>query len=837
MKQRNKWMVIREYMPQTPPTTSARHLLVGLGTCLLQVIGVWAVIYGMATSFSLSYHWKWLLAAILLICIVVGGCFRLFKRTWIVIIVAILFTLGLLSCYGQRLQVELEAFMAQLANEAILYFNVDEEIRLVNQVDYVDGILLLIALWFAVLTGFFFYSMKSAVGAGIVLLIPVFLGMIIGKMPDMFGGVCFILSISGLRVLEEMPEQGFSWKQDIMMLCLGILLMGLSMAAALWVHPRSYGWFNENKEIYTQFRKKIAEFDMQKVAEKLEDFSQNYIPAKAGVSGGKINRTGKLHSTGKEQLSVTLSADYEAPFYLRAYTGSYYTSRGWDNGNIDWSNQYEIMLDAQWVLLSNYVNSDYGGYETATITVVNQTATDWCQYIPYFLDISQLQNHEMISDQYIRGTGEISVEVALPKSMETYDGEHFYYAAMQVDYPDNLVMQDEWVFAIDHTYLDWIYEANLALPESGFEKWTAYMQEILNHYGGEISYSQALYEVRNILKDYEYSKNAPAVPRGQDPIVFFLDESKEGYCVYFASAAVMLFRALGIPARYVEGYVVDGLQANVETRVLDSDAHAWVELFVKDFGWVSVEVTVGFYDEELNSLQIDTPETETILAESEEESTMWQETTSAQTEAVIVTSEVMTDSMEQETTIEMTNDLNHSTEERYGTGDVDSSQEQAEKSHFNMEFLRTLLLILLIIFAVCVFVVMMIWLARSYLHHRKVLRERILNQENQTQRALALFMQIKQLCRYAGVSIDEDTENIEDLIPFIENERYARVSACVLKASFSKQGVTKQEADYVAELFCAIEREVIACGFCVAHTNRAMVWLRWKWNQLRYYWF
>ena len=41
----------------------------------------------------------------------------------------------------------------------------------------------------------------------------------------------------------------------------------------------------------------------------------------------------------------------------------------------------------------------------------------------------------------------------------------------------------------------------------------------------------------------------------EDFVKYFLTESKEGYCTYFATAAVLMYRCAGIPARYVEGYV------------------------------------------------------------------------------------------------------------------------------------------------------------------------------------------------------------------------------------------------------------------------------------------
>ncbi len=90
----------------------------------------------------------------------------------------------------------------------------------------------------------------------------------------------------------------------------------------------------------------------------------------------------------------------------------------------------------------------------------------------------------------------------------------------------------------------------------------------------------------------------------------FLMEVKEGYCVHFATSAVGLLRELGFAVRYTEGYIADGFSrsyaadavARYRTAVRDNDAHAWIEVYYPDMGWVQYETTPTFceamYDEE-----------------------------------------------------------------------------------------------------------------------------------------------------------------------------------------------------------------------------------------------
>ena len=87
-------------------------------------------------------------------------------------------------------------------------------------------------------------------------------------------------------------------------------------------------------------------------------------------------------------------------------------------------------------------------------------------------------------------------------------------------------------------------------------------------------------------------------------------ENKKGYCTYFASAATMLLRQAGIPARYVEGYsfVTDELkgeetgyqyndmgftlgEAEYKFEVPDSCAHAWVQVYFENIGWINFDPT------------------------------------------------------------------------------------------------------------------------------------------------------------------------------------------------------------------------------------------------------
>lgn len=89
-----------------------------------------------------------------------------------------------------------------------------------------------------------------------------------------------------------------------------------------------------------------------------------------------------------------------------------------------------------------------------------------------------------------------------------------------------------------------------------------------------------------------YDPHTPAMEPGGDFLQHFLTEGR-GYCVHFATAGALMLRAQGIPARYVTGYTVQ-LNSQGRGTVMDSDAHAWVEVYIDGFGWHPVEMTPGY---------------------------------------------------------------------------------------------------------------------------------------------------------------------------------------------------------------------------------------------------
>lgn len=82
-------------------------------------------------------------------------------------------------------------------------------------------------------------------------------------------------------------------------------------------------------------------------------------------------------------------------------------------------------------------------------------------------------------------------------------------------------------------------------------------------------------------------------PGAGDPISNFILERKSAHCEYFASAATVLLRALGVPTRYASGYFAHEADGRGWTLIRQRDAHAWAESWVRGVGWVTVDATPG----------------------------------------------------------------------------------------------------------------------------------------------------------------------------------------------------------------------------------------------------
>lgn len=100
---------------------------------------------------------------------------------------------------------------------------------------------------------------------------------------------------------------------------------------------------------------------------------------------------------------------------------------------------------------------------------------------------------------------------------------------------------------------------------------------------------------RYMQANFQYSQQLGHVPAGRDPVDWFLFDVKIGYCEQFATAETLMLRSLGIPARLATGYSTGSYDPVLDQSVVrERDAHAWVEVWFPNHGWVPVDPSPGF---------------------------------------------------------------------------------------------------------------------------------------------------------------------------------------------------------------------------------------------------
>ena len=133
-----------------------------------------------------------------------------------------------------------------------------------------------------------------------------------------------------------------------------------------------------------------------------------------------------------------------------------------------------------------------------------------------------------------------------------------------------------------------IYQTYSQLPDHLQEQVYTLAQSMI--VGANTPYEKALSIQTYLHRYYKYTLDPKPMQGNVDFVSGFLLRDKEGYCTYFASAMTVLCRMIGLPARYIEGYIARP-NADGVAHVTGLDAHAWTEVYFAGFGWVTFDGT------------------------------------------------------------------------------------------------------------------------------------------------------------------------------------------------------------------------------------------------------
>ena len=278
--------------------------------------------------------------------------------------------------------------------------------------------------------------------------------------------------------------------------------------------------------------------------------------------------------TGRAMLEV--SASQPGTMYLRGEVYRDYSSQAWtgvEPNSTDNLSNYNPML----------------GTSPVSATITYLTSPRSMVYLPYQTTV--VEDKQVFSDS----------PLVFPQAQQSYDVGYIPLddSPSRLGNIPTLSEQEEAYGAylevpedVSGDLLVWFTQAMEELENSG----EPIRANATGEYASELNTAALIAQL--LERNATYDLRTPRTPSEEDFVTYFLEESHRGYCVHFASAATLLLRTQGIPARYVSGYVTtipsSSLDQNTReytTRVVDSNAHAWVEIYLYGYGWYPVEVT------------------------------------------------------------------------------------------------------------------------------------------------------------------------------------------------------------------------------------------------------
>ena len=488
---------------------------------------------------------------------------------------------------------------------------------------------------------------------------------------------------------------------------------------------------------------------------------------------GRVSR-GNRQVTGRDVLTVEISRQPQETIYLKNFTGASY-----DDGL--WQTVYEGDF------LASVVGSDTAAAEQTALeldTVAYRRMAD-----------GQIPAERLsVTAVGTEGTGFVPYVSALAGTAENR-ADYGWYSLT-----DFLIWAEQSgtgeLSGLEQAYSDYVAQAYTLAETNRFPRLWQLCQE--NPVSGA---EEAVSFVRETLAEQaSYTTTPGLIPPGQEIPEYFLFEGREGYCVHFATTAVLMFRMYGIPARYVSGYIapsgefVRGEDGSWSAVLSDRFAHAWPEIYIEGLGWLPVEVTPA------SGLPGGTAEN--LLSEEETASQEEERSEAVQPEDMKSVPETETDAFQNGAGTE---------EMPLPAGDADSWPGSGSDSGAVM----TVMILLAAAAAAG-----LIWAVWTLLKTRRIRRLR----SQQSWSAGQFFTGMIYVLRFGGYQLDPEegeagcAKRLSDLVPDIAPDMAERVLAAVSQEAFGSRPLKPEELE---ETRRAYRR---TCHFVWQKLNRFQKW-------------
>jgi|GEM_PF-881216 len=361
-----------------------------------------------------------------------------------------------------------------------------------------------------------------------------------------------------------------------------VLLFGAGvLAAAILASPDGY------------MRNEAARAASEKIDEAIR--KARYGGDSGGLAGGKLTGLGKRDP--KEETSLVVTMSKPESMYLKGFVGSMLTAAGWETleektyyGSDDLFyglHENGFRGNAQLSAARATLRKSRLADESITFSVENKKASSEYMYLPYELEA------------FDEKTKDRSDETAASRGLfgkRKYGGKT--NGNLVKDFPDltsqvYLARSEKDAYTKSESwYNKFVYQNYLAMPKAAEELLRKELGYRGSRKNGHIDYYAAIEKIIGYLDDHVIYTDLAGSYEG-DFLTGFLSAGK-GRAVHYATAAALMFRYYGIPARYVEGYVItpeDVKKAGKRMEIPAENAHAWPEIYLDGTGWVPVEVT------------------------------------------------------------------------------------------------------------------------------------------------------------------------------------------------------------------------------------------------------
>ncbi len=391
----------------------------------------------------------------------------------------------------------------------------------------------------------------------------------------LMGGWCASLAaeVTGFGAFDDENSRGIFTKTSAQSAFAAMLAMLLSFTGAS-VYAKAHERPESADEFRIGFLHYMRDFTFEKF---VEDIRDAYLPSsrRTITHDGKLGNVESVEFDGSSMLDVIVPEGTNS-LYLKGFTASEYTGSRWNEGAAAPILKTKITSPEFFSGRVLQYFDRYGELGLKSVTVRNSGAMSTVKYYP--VNGAGLMETDGRSRRY---------GVYFPDDNWR---EYVIKNAGDLELPDE--MRDDEQRLRSHAYANC-----LAVPET----FTA-AEDFFADYTGTQLWDELVYIREKLSEDCEYTLDAGKKPFGADFAQWFLTDGRQGSCTHFASAAVLLCRTRGIPARYCEGFTVKEsdiksgkvTEKGIAVTVPDNRAHAWAEIYIDGYGWLYFETTPGY---------------------------------------------------------------------------------------------------------------------------------------------------------------------------------------------------------------------------------------------------